>query len=203
MNFTRFFLLFFFVIWGCDQNPTSQRVLPIQQPANPNTPAQNTNQNTNTAEMAGIMNIKNNSIYKSILESAGICQSRGLVGGTLRCSSWLGAPALSITFNQDFSKVKKAVLTPVGSKFFSRGAPAQPITFQPSNENVTPINAGDGWEIRLTSIQAAYLDIQLRCEYCDIDRKEFTNIDVYKGTDRSIKIGVIPTMAPLPSQAQN
>ena len=174
-------------LWGCQDSINNQRYprpttrAPVQQ--------------NNDITVYGMMNINDNSAYKSILESSGLCRSRGMVGGTSRCSTWMSQPMVTITFNDSLTKVRGLTLTPRGSKFPVKGKSGMAIPLLISNDNVIPINESEGWEIRLLSGQGIYsFEMRLRCEACSIETKEFVDIDIYQGSDRSQKIGHIPSM---------
>ena len=188
--FLKYLVIFCFLLglWGCKDVLNNQR-----PPRRPTTPPPDTTSDDIT--VYGMMNINDNEAYKSILESSGLCRSKGFFGGTSRCSTWTSQPMVTLTFNGSLTKVKGVSLTPRGSKFPVKGKSGMAIPLLISNDNVIPINESEGWEVRLLSGRGIYsFEMRLRCEACSIETQEFVDIDIYQGSDRSQKIGHIPSM---------
>ena len=188
--FLKYFIGFCFLLslWGCQdlQNTPAPR-----RPVAPKPPEVK----KSNIIVYGMMNINDSSAYKSILESSGICRSKGFFGGTSRCSTWMSQPMVTMTFNENLTKVTGFSITPRGSKFPVRGKSGIQIPLLISNDNVAPINESEGWEIRLLSGRDIYsFEIRVRCEACSIEKQEFVDIDIYQGSDFRQKIGHIPSM---------
>ena len=186
--FLKYFIFCFLLsLYGCQKPQNSP-------PPRPTVPKSSVKKN-NDITIYGMMNINDNSAYKSILESSGLCRSKGFFGGTSRCSTWMSQPMITITFNESLTQVKGFSLTPRGSKFPAKGQIGANIPLLISNNHVSPINESKGWEFRLLSGRDIYsFEIRVRCEACSIEKQEFVDIDVYQGSDFSQKIGHIPSM---------
>ena len=189
--FLKYLISFCFLssLWGCQD---FQNTPAPHRPAAPKSPEV---KKSNDIIVYGMMNINDSSAYKSILESSGICRSKGFFGGTSRCSTWMSQPMVTITFNDSLTKVKGFSLTPRGSKFPVKGKTGIQIPLLINNDNVIPINESKGWEIRILSGRSIYsFEMRIRCEACSIEKQEFVDIDIYQGSDFSQKIGHIPSM---------
>ena len=190
--FLKILISFTFFLISCGGNPLSQQgPVPIPQAAAPP-------QNTSSLTFSGRLNIRNNEIYRQLLQQAGICSENsyitGIAIGTSNCRNLEADPNIQLAFSNNKRNVQELRIYPQYERSWASpfgGSSLTPVILQAVDNIIYPINDSEGWEVRFSTRNSSLypanpilrppFEVRLRCEYCNVEENEFEEIDVYRG----------------------